>query len=96
MNIAIVDDEKVELETAEVFLRAYVRKFFHEHESEIHIEVFRSDSEFVQVFCAGWYQLIVLGTRMRDLADFIRARGEYDAGILFLELNDNFGGGGDL
>ena len=88
MNIAIVDDEKVELETAEVFLRAYVRKFFHEHESEIHIEVFRSDSEFVQVFSAGWYQLVILGARMENVAGFIRGRG--DTKIIFLKLNDDW------
>ena len=92
MNIAIVDDEKVELETAEVFLRHYIKKFYPEREAEIHIEIFRAADEFLQVFSAELYQLVVLGARMEDVANFVRARGD-NVPILFFELNGNFGGG---
>ncbi len=40
MNIAIVDDEKIELETAETFLRLYIKKFWAKYESLINIETF--------------------------------------------------------
>ena len=92
MNIAIVDDEKVELETAEVFLRHYIKKFYPEREAEIHIEIFRAADEFLQVFSAELYQLVVLGDGMEDVANFIRERGD-NVPILFFELNGNFGGG---
>ena len=92
MNIAIVDDEKVELETAEVFLRHYIKKFYPEREAEIHIEIFRAADEFLQVFSAELYQLVVLGARMERVANSIRAHGD-NVPILFFELNGNFGGG---
>lgn len=96
MNIAIVDDEKIELETAETFLRFYIRKFFPERENGIHIEIFRRAEDFLQVFSAGWYHLVILGACMESVAEVIRARGDEEVQILFLKMNDNFGGGGDL
>lgn len=90
MNIAIVDDEKVELETAEAFLKFYIRKFYPEREAEIHIEIFRAADEFLQVFSADLYQLVVLGDGMEDVANFVRARGGLDTKILFLKLKDDW------
>ena len=90
MNIAIVDDEKIELETAEVFLRHYIRKFYPERAAEIHIEIFRAADEFLQVFSAELYQLVVLGDGMEDVANFVRARGGLDTKILFLKLKDDW------
>ena len=95
MNIAIVDDEKVELETAEAFLRFYVKKFYPEHESEISIEVFQRVENFIQVFSPRLYQLVILGGGMQNIANFIRANDNFDTKILFLKLNDNSIGGGD-
>ena len=89
MNIAIVDEEKIELETAETFLRFYIRKFFPEHQSQIHIEIFRRAEDFLQVFSAGWYHVIILGARMESVAQVIRGRGDCDTKIIFLELNDD-------
>lgn len=89
MNIAIVDDEKIELETAEAFLRFYVKKFWSEHNTKIHIEVFYRAEDFFKIFCAGWFQAVILGAGMKDVANFIRARGDYDAKIIFLKLNDD-------
>ena len=88
MNIAIVDEEKIELETAEAFLRFYIRKFFPERENGIHIEIFQRAEDFLQVFSAGWYQLVILGARMENVAGFIRGRG--DTKIIFLKLNDDW------
>ena len=98
MNIAIVDDEKVDLEAAEVFLRVYVKKFLADYESSIHIETFYSVTEFIQIFSTGLYQLVILGERVKELADFIRACGDYEVKIIFLKLNDDYdvvGGGYD-
>ena len=94
MNIAIVDEEKIELETAETFLRFYIRKFFPERQSQIHIEIFRRAEDFLQVFSAGWYHVIILGARMESIAQVIRGRGDGEVKIIFLQMNDNFGGGG--
>lgn len=90
MNIAIVNDEKVELETAEAFLRFYVRKFYPEREAEIYIEVFQRVEDFFQIFCADLYQLVVLGDGMENVANFVRTRGGLSTKILFLKLNDNW------
>lgn len=84
MNIAIVDDEKIELETAETFLRCYIKKFWAKYETLIHIETFYSAKEFLTFFCPNIYQLVILGGHMKNFADFIRA---YDVKILL--LNDD-------
>ena len=90
MNIAIVENEKVELETAEAFLKFYIRKFYPEYESEIGIEVFQRTEDFFQVFSADLYQLVVLGDGMEDVANFVRTRGGFDTKILFLKLKDDW------
>lgn len=92
MNIAIVDEEKIELETAKTFLRFYIRKFFPERENGIYIEIFRRAGDFLQVFSAGWYHLIILGARMESVAEVIRGRGDCDTEIIFLKLNDDWWG----
>ena len=90
MNIAIVDEEKIELETAEIFLRCYIKKFWSQYESSIHIEIFQSAEDFIQFFCAGLYHLVILGNHMEKTANFIRACGDYDTKIIFLKNNDDF------
>lgn len=94
MNIAIIDDEKIDLEIAETFLHFYIKKFWANYEPLIHIETFYTAKDFIQVFSAGLYQLVILGDSMRKLADFIRARGDYDVKIIFLKLSDNYDNGG--
>ena len=80
MNIAIVDDEKISLETAEIFLRCYIKKF----RAEIHIETFYSARDFLTFFSPKIYRLVILGGHMKNIAELIRA---YDVKILF--LNDD-------
>ncbi len=94
MNIAIVNDEKVELETAETFLRVYIKKFLPERKSEINIEIFQRTEDFFQIFSAGLYNFVIIGAHMEEVANFIRASGDYDAKILLFKFNDNSGGGG--
>lgn len=94
MNIAIVDDEKIELETAETFLRYYVKKFYPGFERDINIEVFQRVEEFLQIFNPGLYNVIILSAHMEGVANFIRAQGDCDTKIIFLKLNDDCCGGG--
>ena len=85
MNIAIVDDEKIGLETAEVFLRYYIKKFWAKYESLIHIETFCSASDFLTFFCPKVYNLIILGGRMKYIANFLCSRGDNDVKIVFFD-----------
>ena len=93
MNIAIVDDEKIELEAAENYLKNYLT----ENWSEINftIQIFSSAKNFLEVFKPGLFQLIVLDICMPEIdglqtAQVIRARGDDDANIVFLTANDDF------
>lgn len=85
MNIAIVVDEKILSEAVEIVLRFYVRKFWSEYESQVHIEVFRSAKEFIKYFSPKIYRLVILGVNMQDIARFIRANDNADVNILLLD-----------
>ena len=85
MNIAIVVDEKILSEAVEIVLRFYVRKFWSEYESQVHIEVFRSAEEFVKYFSPKIYRLVILGVNMQDIARFIRANDNADVNIFLLD-----------
>ncbi|MBR4153710.1 MAG: hypothetical protein IKT98_12250 [Selenomonadaceae bacterium] len=86
MNIAIVDDRKIELETVETFLRFYIKKFWAQYESLIHIETFYSAQDFLMFFSPKIYHLVILGEHMRDILKFI---GSYDAKVLFIEPQED-------
>lgn len=85
MNIAIVDDEKFDSEAVELFLRVYIKKFWSDCESRIHIEIFRSAKEFITFFSPKIYNLVILGVNMQEIARFIRANDINDVKILFLD-----------
>lgn len=85
MNIAIVDDEKVELETAETFLRVYIEDFWKNYESLIHIETFYSVKDFLTFFCPKIYQLVILGGHMKKFAKYISSIGDSDIKIFLLD-----------
>ena len=85
MNIAIVDDEKIELEAAEVFLRAYIKKFWADYESRIHIDIFYRVNEFLTFFSPKIYNLVILGVHVKNIAQFIRTQGDNNVDILFLD-----------
>ena len=91
MNIAIIEKDKIELETVETFLRCYLKKSWAYHEIETHIELFRNAEDFMQFFGVGFYHLVILGTGMERVADFIHAR-DPNVKILFLQFDDNHGG----
>ena len=93
MNIAIVDDEQIELEAAENYLRNYLT----ENWSELNfvIQIFSSAEDFLNAFKPGRFQLVILDIRMPEidglqLAQIIRARGDDDANIVFLTGSDDF------
>ena len=85
MNIAIIDDEKINSEAVELFLRVYIKKFWSQCESHIHIETFRSAKEFLTFFSPKIYNLVILGVNMQEIAKFIRANDNVDVKILFLD-----------
>lgn len=85
MNIAIVDNEKIELETAETFLRFYIKKFWAKYESLIHIETFCSGNDFLTFFCPKIYHLVILGGHMKYIANFLCARGDNNVKIIYLD-----------
>ncbi len=87
MNIAIVDDEKIELETAEAFLRYYISENFQNYESDIHIELFQRKNEFLTWFSPQIYQVVILGGNMRKLADYI---ANFDVKIIFIKPQEDF------
>lgn len=87
MNIAIVDDEKIELETAEAFLRYYISENFPNYEPDIHIELFQRQNEFLTYFNPKNYQLVILGGNMRKLAGFIQA---HNIKIIFIKPQEDF------
>ena len=85
MNIAIVSDGKILSETVEIFLRVYIKKFWSDCESRIHIEIFRSAKEFITFFSPKIYNLVILGVNMQEIARFIRANDDFGVKILFLD-----------
>ena len=95
MNIAIVDDERIELNAAENYIKEYLRENWSTLEAEVSIRTFTSAKEFFDVFKPGFFQLVILDICMDDIdgmqvAQIIRARGDDDANIVFLTGNDNF------
>ena len=93
MNIAIVDDEKVELEAAKNYLENYLAENW--PELDCTIETFSSAEDFLKAFKPGVFRLVVLDILMPEidglqLAQIIRARGDDDANIVFLTGNDDF------
>ena len=93
MNIAIVDDEKIELDAAETYVRDYLLKNWTDF--SFSIQTFSSAKDFLNVFKPGLFQLIILDISMPEIdgmqaAQIIRARGDDDANIVFLTGNDNF------
>ena len=95
MNIAIVDDEKAELDAAERYLRDFIQKNYPELDSGVNISTFSSADNFFNVFKPGFFRLIILDIMMSEInglqiAQIIRARGDDDASIVFLTANDAF------
>ena len=95
MNIAIVDDEQIELNAAENYIREYLRENWSTLEAEVKIQTFTSGKEFFDAFKPGFFQLVILDICMDEIdgmqvAQIIRARADDDANIVFLTGNDNF------
>ena len=95
MNIAIVDDEIMELKAAEFYLRNFIQKNYPELESKVNIQTFSSANELFKVFKPGLFQLVILDIMMEEInglqaAQIIRARGDEDVNIVFLTANDDF------
>lgn len=95
MKIAIVDDERDELTAAETYLREYLRENFSEDEPDIQIDTFNCARDLLKIFKPGIYQLVILDIVMPEIngmqaAQIIRARGDNEAGIVFLTSSDDY------
>ena len=89
MNIAIVDDEKIELETAETLLRCYIKNFWADYESRICIETFSTPSDFLYFFCPKFYHVVIIGGHMKNIAQSICARDD-KVKIIFIDSREDF------
>ena len=95
MKIAIVDDERDELISAETYLRQYLRENWAEDEPNIQIETFSCAKDLLKIFKPGMYQLVILDIRMPEIngmqtAQIIRARGDNEVNIVFLTSSDDY------
>lgn len=95
MNIAIVDDEIMEIKAAERYISNFIGKNYPELESDVKLQIFSSADEFFSVFKPGLFQLVILDIMMPEIdglqtAQIIRARGDDDVDIVFLTSNDEF------
>lgn len=93
MNIAIVDDEKAELDAAEHYLKDYLRDNW--SGTNVNIQTFSSAKDFLNVFKVGAFQLVILDIIMPEInglqaAQIIRARGDDDVNIVFLTSSEDF------
>lgn len=95
MKIAIVDDERQELDAAETYLKNYIRQNWADYESNINIETFSCAKDLLKIFKPGIYQLVILDIIMPEIngmqaAQIIRARGDNEVQIVFLTGNDDY------
>lgn len=93
MNIAIVDDDKFELNSAKNYLHDFIKENW--SEMDFNIQTFSCAKEFFEVFKPNLFQLIILDIYMDEIdglqtAQIIRARGDDDANIVFLTSSDDF------
>ena len=95
MNIAIVDDETIELAAAERYLKKYIHDNWADYEADIKIETFSRAKDFLKIFRPGNFQLVILDICMEEIdgiqtAQIIRARGDNDCQIVFLTGSDDY------
>lgn len=95
MKIAIVDDERRELEAAETYLKKYIREAWADFEADISIETFSCAKDLLKIFKPGMYQLVILDICMPEIngmqaAQIIRARGDKEVNIVFLTSSDDY------
>ena len=95
MNIAIVDDERIELETAKYYVRKYLRGHYPQEEPTVNIDTFTCAEDLLKGYKPGAYQLVILDICMPEMdglqaAQMIRARGDNEVQIVFLTGNDDY------
>lgn len=93
MNIAIVDDDSIELHAAKKYLSDYLQNNW--SQIDFNIQIFSSAKDFFNIFSVGAFQLVILNISMPEIdglqaARIIRTRGDDDVNIVFLTNNDNF------
>ena len=93
MNIAIVDDDILELNAAKTYLNNYLRENW--SQKDFNIQTFSAAKDFLDIFSVGAFHLVILDIAMPEIngfqvAQIIRARGDDDVNIVFLTNNDDF------
>ncbi len=94
MKIAIVDDERLELERTEEYLRRLLAGHFPEIAKAYQIDLFAEPREFLEEFSKGAYSLAILDICMPkltgiDAARHIRSMDE-NAGLIFLTTSEEY------
>lgn len=94
MNIAIVDDEPMDLLTANAYLSRYVETHYPEVAKDLAIDGFDGGEAFLAAFRPGKYDLLILDIRMDDMSgiDLARHIRERDGkvGIVFLTGSEDY------
>lgn len=88
MNIAIIDEEKVDLETAEAYLKKYIRDNWAQYAADINVDIFLRPENFKRFFRRGLYQIVLVGFCTEDIAEFLHARDE-NVNVFHLIRNDD-------
>lgn len=94
MNIAIVDDEPMDLMTAKAYLCRYVETHYPDAVKDMTIDGFDGGEAFLAAFRPGKYDLLLLDIRMDDmsgidLAGLIREQ-DREVGIVFLTGSEDY------
>lgn len=94
IHIAIVDDEMIDLVTAENFLRQFMKEFYPQEASEIRIDTYSRGEDIISAFEPGMYDLLVLDIYMEaisgmQVAEVIRGKDQ-DVSIIFLTGSEEY------
>jgi len=94
IQIAIVDDEMIDLVTAETFIRNHIRECYAKEFDGIRIDTFSRGEDMISAFEPGVYDLVILDICMErvtgiQVAEVIRSRDQ-NISIIFLTGSDDY------
>ena len=94
MNIAIIDDQASDLNSAQNFLNNYIEKFFPQVVPTLSIETFNDVEKFLRNFKKNQFELLILDIFMRPIngihaAQIIRSRDK-SVSIMFLTNSEDY------
>ncbi|MBQ7515128.1 MAG: response regulator transcription factor [Schwartzia sp.] len=94
IQIAIVDDEMIDLVTAENFLWRHIKEWYPKESGGIRIDTFSRGEDMISAFEPGSYDLVILdicmeGVTGMQVAEVIRSKDQ-NVSILFLTGSDDY------